>query len=88
VRQAFEASDPRWALREAVRDALRHRLLSRDAMIAVLDELADEYEAAGSESRVTLISEVLDILEGHASDYGIAAFFNGLPSDLTPRRAS
>jgi len=86
VRQALEASEPRWALRAAVREILRRDLLSRTALIAVLEELADEYEEIGREDLVPLIAEVLDVLEGQISDHGLAMFFDGIPVDQMPRK--
>jgi hypothetical protein len=79
VREALVAPNPRYALRDNVKYALGDLLLTPDALIGVLDQLADEYRRAGMREAVSNIVEILDVLEGQASDAAAESFFEGVP---------
>jgi hypothetical protein len=79
VREALSAPDPRHALRNSIKEALGNRLLTPDTLIEVLDRLADEYRQAGMDRQVSNLVEVLDVLEGQASDAAVGSFFDGVP---------
>jgi hypothetical protein len=74
VRAALGAADARLALRDAIRE-IGLRGYPRESLIAVLDELADEYRAKGEAEHLATVVEALDLLEGNASPYAVRSYF-------------
>ncbi len=74
VRHALAATDPRSALRVAVRQILNVDRLPKRTLIDILGDLADEHRQARQEHLVAAIVEVIDILEGEASDHAIDSY--------------
>jgi hypothetical protein len=76
VRHALGSADPRVALRTSVRQILGSHVLSKTALIGVLDSLADEYRTNRDPQTVAVIVEALDVLEGQASPHAIASYLD------------
>lgn len=73
VRAALGATDPRVALRDAIRSILAGGF-PRATLITILDELADEFRAQRQDKALSAIVEVLDVLEEQASPHAIRSF--------------
>jgi len=63
------------ALRSTVREIVRMRGYTPESLIAILDELADEYRARGEQDHLAAVVEVLDLFEGNASPQAIRSYF-------------
>lgn len=78
---ALEAADPRAALRDAVQQQLRGGQ-SRASTLQILDEFSEKLEP----DQRDFVLEIMDLLEGWASQYAIHSFFEGLPEEAPPGR--